>query len=59
MGLGDHCPSLSQVADTICSLQVKLRVDPSSAGDGGVSLRVTLLVGGGLEGQVTEIINTQ
>ncbi len=53
MGLGDHCPSLSHVADTVSPLQVKLRVDPSSAGDGGVSLRVTLLAGGGLERQVT------
>ncbi len=36
---------------------MNLRVDPSSAGDGGVSLKVTLLAGGGLEGQATVAIN--
>ncbi len=58
-GLGDHCPSLLHVADTVSPLQVKLRVDPSSTGDGGVSMRVTLLAGSGLEGQATKIISTQ
>ncbi len=53
VGSGDHRPSLSQVADTVCPLQVKLSVDPTSAGSGGAPLMVTLFAGVGLEGQVT------
>ncbi len=49
---GDHRPSLSQVASTICPLQVKLSVDPTSAGSGGAPLMVTLFAGVRLEGQV-------
>ncbi len=48
VGSGDHRPSLSQVANTVCPLQVKLRVDPTSAGSG-----TPRLAGIGLEGQVT------
>ncbi len=58
VGSGDHRPSLSQVAGTVCSLQVRLRVDPTRAGRGGVPLMVTRLVGGGLKGQVTVADNT-
>ena len=53
VGSGDHRPLLSQVAGTICPLQVKLRVDPTSAGSGGALLIVTRSAGVGLEGQVT------
>ncbi len=53
VGSGDHRPSLSQVAGTVSLLQVKLSVDPTSAGSGGAPLMVTLLAGVGLEGQVT------
>ncbi len=52
-GSGDHRPLLSQVADTVCPLQVKLSVDPTSAGSGGALLMVTRSAGVGLEGQVT------
>ncbi len=50
-GSGDHRPLLSQVAST-CPLQVKLRVDATSAGSGGALLMVTRSAGVGLEGQV-------
>ncbi len=53
VGSGDHCPLLSQVADTGSPLQVRLSVDPTSAGSGGALLMVTLFAGVGLEGQVT------
>ncbi len=53
VGSGDHRPSLSQVAGTVSPLQVKLSVDPTSAGSGGAPLMVTLFAGVGLEGQVT------
>ncbi len=52
MGSGDHRPSLSQVADTVCPLQVKLRVDPTS---GGAPWMVARSAGDGLEGQVTAL----
>ncbi len=48
-------PSISQVAGTISPLQVKLRVDPTSAGSGGAPLMVTRLASVGLEGQVTTL----
>ncbi len=54
-GSGDHRPLLSQVADTVSPLQVKLSVDPTSAGSGGAPTMVTLFAGGGLEGQVTAL----
>ncbi len=52
VGSCDHRPSLSQVASR---LQVKLRVDPTSARGGGAPLMVTRLAGGGLEGHVTAV----
>ncbi len=55
VGSGDHRPSLSQAADTVSSLQVKLRVDPTIAGSGGAPLMVTRLASVGLEGQVTTL----
>ncbi len=55
MGSGDHRPSLSQVAGTISPLQVKLRVDPTSAGSGGAPWMVTRSAGGGLKGQATTL----
>ncbi len=55
VGSGDHRPSLSQVAGIISPLQVKLRVDPTSAGSGTAPLMVTRLADGGLEGQVTTL----
>ena len=55
VGSCDHRPSLSQVASSVCPLQVKLRVDPTSAGSGGAPLMVTRLAGGGLEGHVTAV----
>ncbi len=55
VGSCDHRPLLSQVAGIICPLQVKLRVDPTSAGSGGDPLMVTLFAGVGLEGQVTAV----
>ncbi len=56
VGLGDHRPSLSQVAGTISPLQVKLRVDPTSEGSsGGPPLMVTRFAGSGLEGQATTL----
>ncbi len=55
VGSGDHRPSLSQVANTVCPLQVKLRVDPTSAGSGGARVMVTRLASVGLEGQVTTL----
>ncbi len=55
VGSDDHRPSLSQVAVTVSSLQVKLSVDPTSAGSGGVPTMVTLFAGVGLEGQVTAV----
>ncbi len=58
MGSGDHRPSLSQVAGTVCPLQVKLRVDPTSAGSGGAPLMVTRLASVGLEGQVSSLEKT-
>ncbi len=54
-GLDDHRPLLSQVVGTISPLQVKLSVDPTSAGSGGVPTMVTLFAGGGLEGKVTAL----
>ncbi len=42
VGSGDHRPSLSQVAGTVSPLQVKLSVDPTSAGSGGAPTMVTL-----------------
>ncbi len=53
VGSGDHRPSLLQVANTVCPLQVKLRVDPTSTGGGETLLIVTPSTGGGLEKQVT------
>ena len=53
VGSGDHRPSLSQVAETIFPLQVKLRVDATSTGSGGAATMVTRTAGDGLEGQVT------
>ncbi len=53
VGSGDYRPSLSQVADTVSSWHVKLRVDSTSAGSGTAPLIVTRLAGVGLEGQVT------
>ncbi len=55
VGSCDHRPSLSQVASTVCPLQVKLRVDPTSARGGGAPLMVTRVAGIGLEGQVTAV----
>ncbi len=55
MGSGDHRPLLSQVASSVCPLQVKLRVDPTSARGGGAPLMVIRLAGVGLEGQVTAV----
>ena len=52
VGSGDHRPSLSQVTGTVSPLQVKLSVDPTSAGSGGAPLMVTLFAGVRLEGQV-------
>ncbi len=43
----------SHVDGTVCPSQVKLSVDPTSAGGGGAPLIVTLFAGVGLEGQVT------
>ncbi len=53
LGSDDHRPSLSQVAGTVSPLQVKLIVDPTSAGSGTAPLRVTRSAGDGLEGQAT------
>ncbi len=53
VGSGDHCPPRSQVAGTVSPLQVKIRVDPTSAGSGTAILMVTRSAGGGSEGQVT------
>ncbi len=50
VGSGDHRPSLSQVAGTVSPLQVKLRVDPTSAGSGGARVMITRSAG---SGQVT------
>ena len=55
VGSDDHRPSLSQVAVTVCLLQVKLSIDPISTGSGGRPLMVTGSAGGGLEGQVTAL----
>ncbi len=55
MGSCDHHPSLSQVASTVCPLQVKLRVDPTSARGGGAPSMATRVAGVGLEGQVTAV----
>ncbi len=55
VGSGDHRPTLSQVAVTVCPLKLKLRVDPTTGGSGGAPLMVTLFAGDGLEGQVTAL----